>query len=150
MTTTTPDQVTGRYLQPYRLDVGSVFSGLRAAVGVLSWASPTAAGHLFGLGSVGIDPRVGVVTRLFGVRELALSVAIKNPDPVVRRRALQAGVVIDSIDVVASLIALGRGAPKITLVTFTTGAALFAGLGMVALAGPPVDEGLDTHPVTAT
>ncbi len=134
MTTTVSDQVTGQYLQPYGLDVGSVFSGLRAAVGVLSWTSPTAAGRVFGLGSVGTDPRVGVVTRLFGVRELALAVAIKSPDPVVRRRALQTGVVIDSVDLVASLVALGRGAPKITLLTFTAGAALFAGLGLAALA----------------
>ena len=107
---------------------------LRTAVGIGSWASPSLTSRVFGLGPLGKDPGAGAITRLFGVRELALAQALRHPNPDVRRAALQAGVAIDSIDAVATLIAVRKGAPRIILLTFAAGAALFAGLGVAALA----------------
>lgn len=43
------------------------------------------------------------VTRLFGVRDLALAVATAQPDPDTARTALRADVVIDSVDTVSGL-----------------------------------------------
>lgn len=115
-------------------DAGRVLGLLRSAVGIGSWVSPSITARTFGLGSLGADAGVGVVTRLFGVRELALARAARHPSPDVRRTALQAGVAVDSIDIVATLIAVRKGAPKVLLLTFAVGAALFAGLGVAALA----------------
>ena len=79
-----------------------------------------------------------MITRLFGIRELALAQAVRHPSPEVRRAALQAGVAVDAIDIVASLVAIRRGAPKVILLTFVAGAALFVGLGAAGLAEPQV------------
>lgn len=71
--------------------------------------------------------------RLFGIRDLVLGAAVNHPDPTVRKAALQAGVICDSFDVVASLLALRAGAPKAVLVTATAGAAAFVAIGATAL-----------------
>lgn len=118
---------------PGGVDPGVVLAVLRSGVGVLSWASPSATSRVFGLGTVGDDPRVGSIARLFGARELTLALAVRHPHPAVRRAALQAGVVVDSVDAVASVIAIRRGSPRVTALTFTAGAILFAGLGAAAL-----------------
>ena len=107
---------------------------LRSVVGVGSWASPALSWRAFGLGSIRDDPRAAVVTRLFAVRDLALGQAVRHSNPHVRRAALQVGVAVDAVDIVASLAALRKGAPKLTWMTFVGGAALFVGLGIAALA----------------
>ena len=117
-----------------QIDAITTLSVLRSAVGVLSWVSPALAGRTFALGSLGDDPRAALLSRLFGARELALGLAVKHPSAEVQRDALRAGVVIDSIDLVASLIALRKGASRATLLTVTAGAALFIGLGVLGLA----------------
>lgn len=127
-------QAIDRSTPALQLDPAGALCVLRSAVGALAWASPALSWRTFALGSIDGDPRAGVITRLFGIRDLALGLAVRHPSPEVRRTALQVGVMVDSIDVVASLIALGRGAPRATLVTFTGGAALFAALGIAALA----------------
>lgn len=114
-------------------DAATVLSAVRSAVGVASWASPRHTWSAFGMGSYAGDARPAVVTRLFGARELALALAVRHPDPGVRRAALQAGVAIDSIDAVATLIAVRKGAPKVILLTFAAGALTFAALGVAAL-----------------
>lgn len=120
-------------------------SMLRSIVGVGSWASPALSWRMFGLGPTHDDPRVAVITRLFAVRDLALGQAVRHPNPQVRRAALQVGVAVDAVDVVASLVALRKGAPKVTWLTFVGGAALFVGLGVAALADEQRDGVGETH-----
>ncbi len=117
-----------------RLEAVSALAALRSAVGLGSWMCPSLTWRAFGLGSPAGDPRATVITRLFGIRELALAQAVRHPNPEVRRAALQAGVAVDAIDIVASLVAVRRGAPKVILLTFVAGAALFVGLGVAGLA----------------
>jgi hypothetical protein len=116
------------------LNLAKTFGVLRTGVGALSWVSPRASWQTFGLGAIEGDPRAGVITRLFGVRELALGQALLCPDPTVRKAALQTSVVVDSVDVVASLIALRNGAPKAIAITFVAGAGFFVALGLAGLA----------------
>jgi len=116
------------------LDPAKVLGVLRTGVGVLSWVSPAASWRTFGLGSIGADPSSGLVTRLFGSRDFALGQMVLCPDPKVRRAGLQVGVAVDAVDMVASLVALRKGAPKATIVTATGGAASFVALGLFALA----------------
>jgi hypothetical protein len=115
-------------------DILTVFSALRALVGILSWVSPSASWRAFGVGVIGGDARPPLVTRLFGVRELALAAALKSPEPAVRKSALRAGLVVDGADIVASIIALRKGAPKSIWITFVAGASTFIGLGIGGLA----------------
>lgn len=135
MTASPPIQARPHWVAALPLDPAQILSAVRAAVGIGSWLSPSLTSRLFGLGSLKDDPRAAVVTRLFGVRELALALTVQHPNPDVRRTALQAGVAVDSLDVIATLIAVRRGAPKVILLTFGAGAALFAGLGVAALTG---------------
>lgn len=78
------------------------------------------------------DANAGLVTRLFGVRDLVLGAALHHPEPAVQKAVLQAGLVCDAADVAASLIALRAGAPKTMLMGVTAGAGLFLALGAVA------------------
>lgn len=110
-----------------------VLSALRSVVGAGTWASPALSGRTFGLGSLE-GPGAALLARLFGVRDLALGQAIRHPSPEVRRAALQVGVLCDSVGVVASLVALRRGAARSSGVLVGGGAAFFVALGLLALA----------------
>jgi len=114
----------------------AVMSVIRMFAGGFSWASPTLSSRLFGLGKMAPDGSTGLVARLFGIRDFVLGAAVHHPDPSVRKAVLQAGVVCDSADVVASLIALRAGAPKTVLLGATAGAGLFVVLGLTALNNP--------------
>lgn len=73
------------------------------------------------------------MARIFGVRDFGLGAVVHHPDPSVRKAVLQAGIVCDSADVVASLIAVRAGAPRTALLGATAGAGLFAALGLATL-----------------
>ncbi len=124
--TPTPSAVA-RYGVPF-------ISGGRIFAGALSWASPKLSSRVFLLGRSDPDGRTGLLARLFGVRDLALGLALQHPSADVRKLALQAGVAIDSADVVASILAVRAGAPKSSLLGAASGAALFVVLGLGALA----------------
>lgn len=111
----------------------TVMSIIRMFAGGITWLSPALSSRLFGLGRIAPGGSPGLVARLFGIRDLVLGAAVHHPDPAVRKAVLQAGVVCDSADVVASLIAIRAGAPKTTLLGATGGAALFVVLGLTAL-----------------
>jgi hypothetical protein len=115
-------------------DVLTVFSTMRALVGILSWISPSASWKAFGLGAIGADARPPLITRLFGVRELALAAGLQSPEPALRRAVLRTGIVVDGVDIVASIFALRKGAPKWIWLTFVVGASTFIGLGIGGLA----------------
>ena len=112
----------------------TLLATLRSLVGAGTWISPASSFRTFGLGALGDDPRGALIGRLFGVRDLALGRAVRHPSGDVRRAALQVGVLCDSVDVFASLIAVRRGAPRASGVLVGGGAALFAVLGLLALA----------------
>ena len=110
----------------------AVLSFLRCLVGAGTWVRPSASYKTFGLWALE-DPSAELVGRLFGVRDLALGYAARHRNVEVRHAALRAGVACDSVDVVATLIALRRGAPRASGVLVGGGAALFAALGLAAL-----------------
>ncbi|MGU3435891.1 hypothetical protein ACNHUS_23075 [Actinomycetes bacterium M1A6_2h] len=104
-------------------------SVLRSSAGAISWVSPKNSWRVFGLGPMSEPGSAGGVTRLFGVRDLALGVALQHRNPDVRRASIQAGMVIDVADVAASLLAYRAGAPGRSLLGVAAGASLFVGLG---------------------
>lgn len=136
--TTTSGQQTVRNLLPGRLDAAGTLSVLRSFAGLVSWASPTLTWRTFGLGPIEGSASSGLVTRLFGVRDLLLALALRHPSPELRRAALQIGVAADTAHIVATLLAIRAGAPKSVLLGVSAGAAVFVGLGVAALnQGPP-------------
>jgi hypothetical protein len=110
-----------------------LISGGRIFAGAVSWASPKISSRVFLLCRSAPDGRTGLLARLFGIRDLALGLALHHPSRDVRRLVLQAGVAIDSADVVASVLAVRAGAPKSSLLGAAAGAALFVVLGIGAL-----------------
>ena len=106
----------------------------RMFAGALSWVSPTASSRVFLLGRDAADGRTGLLARLFGIRDLALGLALQHPSADVRKLVLQAGVAIAAAGVAATLLAVRSGAPKSALLGVAGGAALFVGIGLTALA----------------
>jgi hypothetical protein len=110
----------------------SALSFLRTAVGVGTWAAPRLSGATFGLGPALAPPDSALIGRLFAVRELALAQALRHPDAQVQRAALHAGLVVDTVDAAASLIAAARGGRSTGLVGVGAGALLFVAIGALA------------------
>lgn len=110
------------------------FAALRFVTGVSAWLAPKRTATVFGLGSQHQQP---LTAQLFGSRELTLAVAIMDTaSPRLRTRALQLGLLVDTLDVIAAV----RGIRDQTLspagaIACGGGAALFAGLGLAALTG---------------
>ncbi|GAB2935607.1 hypothetical protein GCM10027047_35260 [Rhodococcus aerolatus] len=116
------------------LDPALVMSVARAAAGAVTWAHPRFAYRTFHVArDAEYSAGAGIIGRLFGVRDVALAAAVRHPDPAVRRAALQAGLVVDTADVAASVIGVRRGAPAGSLLGVAAGAATFVGLGALAL-----------------
>ncbi len=111
----------------------STFAALRFATGAAAWLVPDKTSHLLGLGTRNQQP---FTTQLFGSRELTLALAITEPTaPQLRTRALQLGLLVDALDVIAALRGTQRGTlPARPAILAGGGAALFAGLGLAALA----------------
>jgi hypothetical protein len=106
-----------------------VLGGLRLVVGAGTWLSPRLSGRVFGIPEAGASPGSALGLRLFGVRETLLAAGALSADPAVRRAALQAGVVVDAVDAVATVLALRAGAPRAAGPLVGVGALLFCGLG---------------------
>jgi hypothetical protein len=109
------------------------FAALRFATGVAAWLAPNKTARLLGLGSAHQQP---FTTQLFGSRELTLALAITDPaSSLLRTRALQLGLLADTLDVIAGLRGIRRNTLSPAGATLAGGgAALFAGLGLAALA----------------
>ena len=109
-----------------------VFAALRFATGVGAWLAPNKMARLLGLGP---DHQRPFATQLFGSRELTLALAITDTtSPQLRTRALQLGLLADTLDVIAALHGIRRHtlSPRAAILT-GGGAALFGGLGLAAL-----------------
>ncbi|MDZ7931987.1 MAG: hypothetical protein U5N21_18790 [Rhodococcus sp. (in: high G+C Gram-positive bacteria)] len=111
-----------------------VLSALRSTAGMVSWVSPAHSWRAFGLGPMRQEGSAGVATRLFGVRDLALGMALHHPSADVRRAAVEAGIAIDVVDVAASVLGRRAGAPAASLVGVAAGATLFVVLGVTIIA----------------
>lgn len=114
-----------------RLNLRYVLGGLRIGVGLKTWLAPRMALRVFGFGGIGADPRVVVLARLFGVRDVALGAAVvvaRSDEAAVR--AVEVGILVDSVDVAASVLSMrGRGS-RITGLMTAAGAAFLAVLGV--------------------
>lgn len=108
-------------------------SVLRSTAGLISWVSPAHSWRVFGLGSMSQTGSAGAVTRLFGIRDVALGMALHHPSSEVRTAAVQAGVAIDALDVAASVLGRRAGAPASSLLGVAAGASLFVALGVTLL-----------------
>lgn len=110
------------------------FAALRFATGVSAWLAPTKTGALLGLAS---DRQQPLTTQLFGARELTLALAIMDTaSPRLRARALQLGLLVDTLDVIAAVDGVRRQTLSSTgAIACGGGAALFACLGLAALTG---------------
>ncbi len=118
----------------------SALAGLRAAIGVGSWATPRLAGRLFGL-DAGANPQSPYLARLFGVRDLALAWGTIGSQGASRRQWIAVGIACDGADALAG-IAGGCGGylSKRTSVLVTVTALAAAALGAAALRSPALAE----------
>ncbi|OBI24179.1 hypothetical protein A5709_07120 [Mycobacterium sp. E1386] len=110
------------------------FAALRFVTGVSAWLAPKKTAALIGLGA---DRQQPLTTQLFGSRELTLAIAIMDTaSPRLRTRALQLGLLVDTLDVVAAVNGMRRQTlSPAGAIACGGGAALFAGLGVAALTG---------------
>lgn len=110
------------------------FAALRFATGVAAWLAPKKTGRLMGLNAGHDQP---FTTQLFGSRELTLALAILEPvSPQLRTLALQLGLLVDTLDVIAAVRGIrGRTLSMTGAIVAGGGAALFASLGIAALGG---------------
>lgn len=109
----------------------STFVALRFATGLTAWLAPKTTSRIMGLGT----DQQPLTAQLFGSRELTLAVSVAaSTTPALYVRALQLGVLVDALDVLATI----RGIKAGTLTTRGVlvaggGAALFAAMGIAAL-----------------
>jgi hypothetical protein len=119
-------------MKPPNIALVPTFAALRFTTGLVAWLAPDTTASLLGLGS---DRQQPFTTQLFGSRELTLAMAITDSaSPQLRTRALQLGLLVDTLDVIAALRGIRRRTLSTRGVVLTGGgAALFAGLGLAAL-----------------
>jgi hypothetical protein len=108
-------------------------AGLRILIGVSSWAAPRSTGRLFGLDAQA-NPQAPYLTRLFGVRDVALGYGALSTQGQARRVWLMTGLVCDLADAAAG-VAGGRDGylPAVSSVLVSATALSAAALGAVAL-----------------
>lgn len=105
-----------------------LLGGARLAVGLAGWLAPRTTARGFGLAHA---ERGLYVTRLFGSRDLVLGAGLLSATGSREQTAVEAGIVIDTLDVVSGLDELRRGRiGPWALVSAVGGAVLFAGLGL--------------------
>lgn len=80
----------------------------RVAIGALSLARPSAASALLGADAAD-NPQLPFITRLFGVREIALGAVTLLASETARRDLVVAGVLVDLGDALASAVAYRAG-----------------------------------------
>ncbi len=109
---------------------------LRLAVGIGAWVFPNLAGKLFGL-KPERNPQAAYLSRLFGVRDVALAIGTSQATGEAQRAWLRLGVLCDAADTAAA--ALGqRGGYLSTPTALMVGAPAVAAtaLGASALQAP--------------
>lgn len=79
----------------------------RIAIGIGSIASPSLTAKMFGL-SPDQNPQIGMFTRMFGVREIALGCLTLMSKGSARRTMVRAGMAVDAGDAATGAIGLAR------------------------------------------
>ena len=128
-----------------RVNLRYVLGGLRIGVGVKTWLAPRLALRVFGFGGIGRDPRVVLLARLFGVRDAALGTAVviaRSDDAAIR--AVEVGILVDSVDVAASVLSMRQRGSRITGLMTAAGAAFLAVLGVAVRQG--LIDSTEVHP----
>jgi hypothetical protein len=106
-------------------------AGARVIVGLSSWLLPYHASKFFAF--LTLQPQSTILMRLFGVRELALAgLLVAAGTEAERRRVVVAGLVVDSMDALASLVGFGLGEQDGVVAGMVgVGAAILVGLGLL-------------------
>ena len=105
----------------------------RISIGAIALVSPKLAAKMFLLDPQG-NPQLGLMTRLFASREIALGAITLATTGTARRALVQVGVAVDGADVLAGLAATATGAvPKTTGLLFTAVAAGALAAGATSL-----------------
>ncbi len=102
----------------------------RIGAGALSWANPERAAKSFGIKG----ESSAYVSRLFGIRDIALGLGVMSRNPAVRKAALRFGILCDTFDTAAATLETKNG--KLTpagSALLVGGAATFVVLGVIAL-----------------
>ena len=103
---------------------------LRLTIGVSALLAPNLAGRMFGLDPEA-NPQAAFLGRLFGVRNAAIGLTLRDGGPEERDRWLRYGVVIDLVDIAALAAAAVRGTvPKRTVALIGATASLATALGV--------------------
>lgn len=108
-----------------------ILASARLLVGASSWLLPYHASRIFAL--LTLPPTSTVAMRLFGVRDAMLGLLlITAGTEAERQRMVNAGLLVDAIDVLASLVgyAMGEQEPKVAGMV-GAGAATLVGLGLM-------------------
>lgn len=112
-----------------------LLASARLIVGASSWLFPYQASRVFAL--MTLTPESTIAMRLFGVRDAVLGVLlIAAKTGAERQRIVNAGLVVDAIDVLACLAgyAMGEQEPKVAAMVAGEAAAL-VGLGLLGRKG---------------
>jgi len=105
----------------------------RVAVGAVAVANPDAAARMFQLDPVG-NPQLGYVTRLFGIREVALGLSTLMARGRGRTAMVGLGILVDAGDGATGFLAMQDGTvSRKTALTLIGPAAGAVASGLVAL-----------------
>lgn len=110
----------------------STLSTMRLIIGASALLAPRLAGRLFAL-DPDENPQAMLLGRLFGVRNAAIGLTLRDGAPEEQRRWLRYGVAIDVIDIAALAAAGARGTvSKRAVVLIGATASVATALGAVA------------------
>ena len=116
------------------MDLRRSLGVIRVLVGAVTWLAPRTSGRAFGLGDVADDPRGALLGRLFGVRDVVLgSAVVFARDDAELSTALRLGLVVDTVDVAASVVGRRGGLSRWGTALVGGGAIVLAMMGTESL-----------------
>lgn len=113
----------------------------RFVVGLSGWLAPRMLSRLFGV-RLDDNPEAVLMARLFGVRDVALGVAVLGTTGQARQLMLRIGVACDLLDALAAVVGTrGGGLPKRSALLLVLAALSAAGLGAQSTLAEPATNG---------
>jgi hypothetical protein len=114
-------------------DQVSMLSIGRILIGLGAWLMPGLGGRLFGLDPER-NPQASFLSRLFGIRDFALGLGTLTASGATRRALLRLGVICDTADAAAAVIAKREGTlPRWAAATSGVLALSAVGIGAASL-----------------